>query len=205
MKTGKNQPIQVGDWDDKNARAVRNLYASCDFPSKTEETQESRNGSIKVIELNELKTLDAFRLSEQLRQLRLPPIDKKALWTKPDAGFLDHVREENLAICYVENPKSKGSASRLPYRRVSRAGALREALKFGVTVKDIRHDYRRGFIKFPPHEPDLRGRIYSAAAVAADHGTHQILDGVGRLTLCLESLGLCLPRLDMLSASLTKL
>ena len=60
MKAGKNQPTQLGDWDDENAQLVRNLYANPELPSKTEETQVSRNGSIKVKELNEFKALDAL-------------------------------------------------------------------------------------------------------------------------------------------------
>ena len=51
--------------------------------------------------------------------------------------------------------KSKGSASRLCYHLYSRAETLREALELWATVKDIRHDYRRAFIKFPSHESDL--------------------------------------------------
>ena len=48
MKAGKNQPIQLDDWDDENAQAVRNLYADPDDPSKTVETQEPQMESIKV-------------------------------------------------------------------------------------------------------------------------------------------------------------
>ena len=65
MKAGKNQPIQLGDWDDEHSKAVRDLYADPDDPSKTEETQEPQMESIKINELDELKALEALRLSEQ--------------------------------------------------------------------------------------------------------------------------------------------
>ena len=81
----------------------------------------------------------------------------------------------------MENPKSKGLASRLRYHHYSRAGTLREALEHGATEQDIKHDYRRGFIKFPSHKSDLPGHVYNAVEVAAEHGLHHILDDVGRL------------------------
>ena len=81
----------------------------------------------------------------------------------------------------MKNPKSKGSASRLRYHRYWRAETLREVLELGATEQDIKHDYRRGFIKFPSHESDLPGHVYNAVEVAADHGIHHILDDVGRL------------------------
>ena len=86
-----------------------------------------------------------------------------------------------MQISYVENTKSKGSASRLRYHRYSRAGALREALELGATEQDIKHDYRRGSIKFPSRDSDLPGHVSSAVEVAADHGMHHIIDDVGRL------------------------
>ena len=81
----------------------------------------------------------------------------------------------------MENPKSKGSASRLRYHRYSRAETLLEALELGATEQDIKHDYSRGFIKFPTHESDLPGHVYNAVDVATDHGVHHILDDAGRL------------------------
>ena len=68
--------------------------------------------------------------------------------------FLKNARENDLQISYVKNPKSKGSASRLRYHRYSCAETFREAIKFGAAKQGIKHDYRRGFIKFPSHEPD---------------------------------------------------
>ena len=54
---------------------------------------------------------------------------------------------------------------RLRYHRNSRATTLLEALELEATTKDIQLDYRRGFIKFPSHESDLPGHIYSAVEV----------------------------------------
>ena len=182
MKAGKSQPIQLDDWDDENAQAVRNLYANPDEWSEVKDQSEVKDEIQETRKAEkEVKAHEALRLSEQLRPLRLLPIGKEAVWTKADADFLKHAREENLQISYVENPKSKGSASRLRYHRYSRAETLREALELGATVQDIKHDYRRGFIKFPSHESDLPGNVYNAVEVAADHGVHHILDDVGRL------------------------
>ena len=90
--------------------------------------------------LNEVRAHETFRLSEQLRPLRLLPVEKEAVWTKADADFLKFAREENLQISYVENPKSKDSASRLRYHRYSRAETLLEASELGATEQDIKHD-----------------------------------------------------------------
>ena len=62
-----------------------------------------------------------------------------------------------------------------------RGASAQEALELGATTKDIQHDYRRGFIKFPSHEFDRPGHIYSAVEVAADHGIHHILDDIAKL------------------------
>ena len=62
-----------------------------------------------------------------------------------------------------------------------RGASAQEALELGATTKDIHHDYRRGFIKFPSHESDLPGHIYRAVEVAADHGIHRILDDIAKL------------------------
>ena len=58
---------------------------------------------------------------------------------------------------------------------------LRGASGQEATTQDIQHDYPRGFIKFPSHESDLPGHIYSAVEVAADHGIHHILDDIAKL------------------------
>ena len=62
-----------------------------------------------------------------------------------------------------------------------RGASAQEALELEATTKDIQHDYRRGFIKFPSHESDLPGHIYRAVEVAADHGIHRILDDIAKL------------------------
>jgi hypothetical protein len=191
MKSGKVQPVQIDDWDDSNAQGVRSLFTD---PAASEVAQEADGGAQSTHTspldedsarstrpLDEDLAREVLRSAEVLRPLRLLPIGKEAKWTKQDADFLSHARERDLLISYVENPKSKGSASRLRYHRYSRATNLREALELGATTRDIQHDYRRGFIKFPSHESDLPGHIYSAVEVAADHGIHHILDDVARL------------------------
>ena len=87
--------------------------------------------------LDEDMARDVLRSAEVLCPLRLLPVGKEAKWTKQDADFLSHAREQGLQISYVENPKSRGSASRLPYHRYSRATILLEALELGATTKDI--------------------------------------------------------------------
>ena len=185
IRSGKPQPVQVDDWEDSNAEGVRNLFTSPDGAQRKEESpEEAESGSEEshiVRPLDEDLAMEVLRSAEVLRPLRLLPVGKEARWTKQDADFLAHARERNLPVSYVENPKSKGSASRLRYHRYSRATTLREALELGATTKDIQHDYRRGFIKFPSHESDLPGHVYNAVEVAADHGIHHILDDVARL------------------------
>ena len=61
MKAGKNQPIQLDDWDDENAQAVRNLYADPDDQSNVEETREPQKA------LNEVTAHETQWVSEQLR------------------------------------------------------------------------------------------------------------------------------------------
>ena len=184
MKNGKNQPIQIDDWDDGNAQGVRNLFTNPDVSIGSQEDEEIpvvQEESVRAKPPDEEMAREVLRSSQILRPLRLLPVGKEAVWTKDDAEFLAHARERNLMVSYVENPKSKGSASRLRYHRYSRATTLLEALELGATTKDIQHDYRRGFIKFPSHESDLPGHIYNAVEVATDHGIHHILDDVGRL------------------------
>jgi len=67
-----------------------------------------------------------------------------------------------------------------------RGASAQEALELGATTKDIQHDYRRGFIKFPSHESDLPGHINRAVEVAADHGIHRILDDIAKLMSPME-------------------
>ena len=62
-----------------------------------------------------------------------------------------------------------------------RGVSAQEALKLGATTKDIQHDYRRGSIKFPSHEPDLPGQMYIAIEVTADHGIHHTPDDIAKL------------------------
>ena len=45
MEAGRNQPIQLGDWEDKKARAVICSYANPDNSSKKVKSQEPQMGS----------------------------------------------------------------------------------------------------------------------------------------------------------------
>ena len=56
------------------------------------------------------------------------------------------------------------------------------ALWLGATTKQIQHDYRCGFIKYPSNEPGLPGHIYNAGGVAADQGMNHILNDAPRFT-----------------------
>ena len=57
MKAGKNQPIQLDDWDDENAQAVRNLYADPDDQSDVMGTQEPKKALNKVMAHEALKVV----------------------------------------------------------------------------------------------------------------------------------------------------
>ena len=59
--------------------------------------------------------------------------------------------------------------------------ALRGESAQEATRRDIRHEYRRDFIKFPSRESDLPGRIYIAVEIAGGHGIHHMFDGVAKL------------------------
>jgi hypothetical protein len=50
----------------------------------------------------------------------------------------------------------------------------------GAAAADLRWDYARAFIRFPKHESDESGHIYSAIQTAVDHGHTHILDDVGK-------------------------
>ena len=88
--------------------------------------QEQKPRIPKALDENQARAV--LRLSEILRPLWLLPIGKEAAWIKAYVDFIEHARLHDLPISYVENPKSKGPASRLRYHRYVRAGALREAL-----------------------------------------------------------------------------
>ena len=126
MKAGKNQPIQLDDWDDENAQAVRNLYADPDEWSEMKDQSEVKDEirepqkavnevmaheTLRVSEQlrpNEVTAHEALRLSEQLRPLRHLPVGKEAVWTKADADFLKHARKENLQIILCGKSQVEG-------------------------------------------------------------------------------------------------
>jgi len=50
------------------------------------------------------------------------------------------------------------------------AMTLTEDLELGAREHDIRQCYRRGYISFPLHEPDIPGHIFNAFSLAEDQG-----------------------------------
>jgi hypothetical protein len=59
------------------------------------------------------------------------------------------------------------------------AKSVREAFELGATREDFLWDYRRAWISFPKHEPDITGHIFSALELAAQHRHTHILQDLG--------------------------
>jgi hypothetical protein len=119
-----------------------------------------------------------LRSAEVLRPLRLLPVGREARWTKDDADFVKHAFDNDIPSAFVPNPKRRSTTSFRRYLKYSPATTLREALELGASMDDIRWDYRRGFIRFPKHESDLPGHVYSAIQTAEEYGHTHVLDDV---------------------------
>jgi hypothetical protein len=52
-------------------------------------------------------------------------------------------------------------------------------MELGATWDDFVWDYRRGFISFPKHEPQLSGHVFNALDLAAQHGHTHVLQDLG--------------------------
>lgn len=121
-----------------------------------------------------------LRSSEVLRPVRLVPVSKEVPWTLADAEFMEHAKKFNIPVSFIPNPKRRGTHSHRSYEKYSKAETIREALELGASTADIRWDYSRAFIRFPKHESDEPGHIYSALEVAQSHGHTHILEDVGK-------------------------
>ncbi len=60
-----------------------------------------------------------------------------------------------------------GGRSGRRYLKYMHAKTFREAIELGATMDDFRWDYRRGWIRFPKHEPQITGHVFSAIELAA--------------------------------------
>jgi hypothetical protein len=121
-----------------------------------------------------------LRSSEILRPTRLVPAGKEMALTLEDEEFIAHAKNLDIPVSFVPNPKRRGTSSYRNYHKYSKAETLREALELGASSADIRWDYSRAFIRFPKHESDEPGHIYSALEVAQAHGHTHILEDVGK-------------------------
>jgi hypothetical protein len=125
---------------------------------------------------------ERLRQGVLLRPLRLLPVGREAPFEVSDQQFFEYMERVKAPIVYLDPcpKKQKGSACRRRYLRYMSATTLTEALELGSTRDDLRHDYRRGYIRFPKHESDLPGHVFAAFELAAEHGYTHILQDVGR-------------------------
>ena len=121
-----------------------------------------------------------LRTSEVLRPVRLLPVGVESLYTVDDAKFLRHARAFDIPVSYAPNPKRAKTIAARRYDKYSKATTLRGALELGASQGDLLWDYRRAFIRFPKHESDEPGHIFSAIQTAADNGHTHILEDVGK-------------------------
>eukprot|EP00930_Biecheleria_cincta_P027418 TRINITY_DN19267_c0_g1_i2.p1 TRINITY_DN19267_c0_g1~~TRINITY_DN19267_c0_g1_i2.p1 ORF type:complete len:466 (+),score=51.89 TRINITY_DN19267_c0_g1_i2:34-1431(+) len=52
-------------------------------------------------------------------------------------------------LCYVSNPKSKGSDAYKRYAKYQKAKTLQQAMQLGAAFGDVQHDHKRGYLSFP--------------------------------------------------------
>ena len=204
LNQGVAQPVKIDDFDDDNAQGVRNLYSDPDpVPPRLIENAEledvvnaNADGGVEnnadvLLEdgqqveapvspqiINAERARGILRSAEVLRPLRLLPVGREARWTKDDADFVKHAFDNDIPSAFVPNPKRRSTTSFRRYLKYSPATTLREALELGASMDDIRWDYRRGFIRFPKHESDLPGHVYSAIQTAEEYGHTHVLDDV---------------------------
>jgi hypothetical protein len=117
-----------------------------------------------------------------LRPLRLLAIGKEQLYTPEDKAFLDYVKARNVPLVFqAPCPKNERTPSGRRYIKYMHAKTFREAIEMGATIEDFRWDYRRGWIRFPKHEPHITGHVFNALEVAAEHGHTHALEDAGLL------------------------
>jgi hypothetical protein len=98
-----------------------------------------------------------------------------------DQQFLVYMEKVKAPIVYLNPCPKKQSGSAWRYLRYMFATTLTESLELGSTRDDLRHDYRRGFIRFSKHESDLPGHVFAAFDLAAEHGLTHILQDVDKV------------------------
>jgi len=115
-----------------------------------------------------------------LRPLRLLVVGKEAPYTAEDRAFLEFVKTTNIPLVFrTPNPKTKGSSAYRRYHKYMHSTSYIQAMELGATWDDFVWDYRRGFISFPKHEPQLSGHVFSALDLAAQHGHTHVLQDLG--------------------------
>jgi hypothetical protein len=111
-----------------------------------------------------------------LRPLRLLVVGKEAPYTAEDRAFLEFVKTANIPLVFrTPNPKTKGSSAYRRYHKYMHSTSYVQAIELGATWDDFVWDYRRGFISFPKHEPQLSGHVFNALDLAAQHGHTHVL------------------------------
>jgi hypothetical protein len=115
-----------------------------------------------------------------LRPLRLLVVGKEAQYTPEDQAFLHFVKTSNIPLVFLKpNPKRAGTEAYRRYSKYMHSSSYVQAMELGASWDDFVWDYRRGFISFPKHEPQLSGHIFGALDLAAQHGHTHVLQDLG--------------------------
>jgi hypothetical protein len=115
-----------------------------------------------------------------LRPLRLLVVGKEAPYTPEDQAFLHFAKTSNIPLVFNKpNPKRSGTEAYRRYSKYMHSTSYVQAMELGASWDDFVWDYRRGFISFPKHEPQLSGHVFAALDLAAQHGHTHVLQDLG--------------------------
>ena len=220
------QPVQLDDFADPNASAVRNLYLDPDTPQVSDSSVSGAEGrirgaandvadvssSVRVVgHVEDGDTDNAVGGDEVLlRPLRLLPIGARVPLSDEDHEFLKFALSNKLPISFLQPcPKVRDTPSRTAYLKYMHAENLPQAIELGMKMKDLYWDYSRGFIKFPTHESTQPGHVHHAQSVSSDFSLSHALNAFaledslfvglsGRKSMFQESIGSSFPSVDLL-------
>ena len=131
--------------------------------TSTDDEFPTLQGPLSARAVSAEKARQLLQRDVMLRPLRLLAIGKEGDFTPEDQNFLRFVKNSNAPLLYQSPcPKSPSTPSGRRYLRYMRAHTIREDFDLGATREDLKWDYRRGWISFPKHEPQLSGHVFNA-------------------------------------------
>ena len=123
---------------------------------------------------------DAILAHVPIRPLRTSVIGVPEKETADDLSWLWYARNNNVPIKYFQPcPKAGDSKSSRRYNKYMVATTLSESLSLGGSWADVKHDFLRGWIRFPKNENPQAGHIFRADAAAAGAGMVHVLAAQG--------------------------